>query len=297
MNIPFVKHTLSNGLDVLLHQDRACPIVAVNVPRRVQERAARSHGVCAPLRALDVRGVAASRLRLLRAAARSWRLAQRIDQRRSDELLGGRAVECARAGLVDGIRPHGLPPARADRIEVREPAGRRSTSAVRTTRTGHTAWRRWRCWPRCFHPGIRITGRRSAKPTILRARLDDVRRFFATYYHPANASLALAGDIDLDGALALADTYFGELPAGPSVEPVRPQAPPLAWRRGSSSRTGSSCRLYLAWLTVPMFETGDADPDLAADILANGKTSRLYRRLVFEEQSPRTCLPPRTHVR
>ena len=43
-------------------------------------------------------------------------------------------------------------------------------------------------------------------------------------------------------------------------------------------------RLYLAWLTMPMFEAGDADLDLAADILANGKTSRLYRRLVFEER-------------
>jgi zinc protease len=43
-------------------------------------------------------------------------------------------------------------------------------------------------------------------------------------------------------------------------------------------------RVYMAWLTVPMFAEGDADLDLAADILANGKTSRLYRRLVFEER-------------
>ena len=75
------------------------------------------------------------------------------------------------------------------------------------------------------------------------ARLDDVRRFFTTYYHPANASLALAGDIDLDGALALADTYFGELPAGPAgrTGPSGDAAAGLA-RRGSSSRIASSCR-------------------------------------------------------
>jgi zinc protease len=117
------------------------------------------------------------------------------------------------------------------------------------------------------------------------AHLDDVRNFFTTYYHPANASLSLAGDIDLDGALALADAYFGELPAGPSVEPVRPVAPPLAseTRLFLEDRVELP-RLYLAWLTVPMFATGDADLDLAADILANGKTSRLYRRLVFEER-------------
>ena len=117
------------------------------------------------------------------------------------------------------------------------------------------------------------------------ARLEDVRKFFATYYHPANASLSLAGDIDLDAALSLADTYFGELPAGPSVEAVRPETPPLSseTRLFLEDRVELP-RLYLAWLTVPMFAPGDADLDLAADILANGKTSRLYRRLVFEQR-------------
>jgi zinc protease len=43
-------------------------------------------------------------------------------------------------------------------------------------------------------------------------------------------------------------------------------------------------RLYMAWLTPPMFAPGDADLDLAADLLANGKTSRLYRRMVFDER-------------
>jgi zinc protease len=117
------------------------------------------------------------------------------------------------------------------------------------------------------------------------ARLEDVRKFFATYHHPANASLSLAGDIDLDAALSLAETYFGELPAGPSVEAVRPETPPLSseTRLGLEDRVELP-RLYLAWLTVPMFAPGDADLDLAADILANGKTSRLYRRLVFEQR-------------
>jgi zinc protease len=117
------------------------------------------------------------------------------------------------------------------------------------------------------------------------ARLEDVRRFFTTYYHPANASLSLAGDIDLEGALTLAETYFGELPAGPAVDPVRPETPPLAseTRLFLEDRVELP-RLYLAWLTMAMFSPGDADLDLAADILANGKTSRLYRRLVFEER-------------
>jgi zinc protease len=116
------------------------------------------------------------------------------------------------------------------------------------------------------------------------ARLEDVRRFFSTYYHPGNASLALAGDIDAAGALALAEAYFGDLPAGPPVEPVRAGVPGLAQTRLLIEDRVELPRLYMAWLTMPMFAPGDADLDLAADILANGKTSRLYRRLVFEER-------------
>jgi zinc protease len=116
-------------------------------------------------------------------------------------------------------------------------------------------------------------------------QLDEVRRFFSTYYHPANASLSLAGDFDSDEALALARAYFEELPAGPLVAPV--VAPPSALgaeRRFVLEDRVELPRVYMAWLTVPMFAEGDADLDLAADILANGKTSRLYRRLVFEER-------------
>src|SRR5438034_1681814 len=55
-------------------------------------------------------------------------------------------------------------------------------------------------------------------------RLDEVQAFFRRYYHPANASIALAGDIDPDEALALVRAYFEEIPAGPPVNPVRASA-------------------------------------------------------------------------
>jgi zinc protease len=64
-------------------------------------------------------------------------------------------------------------------------------------------------------------------------KLDDVRRFFTAHYHPANASLALAGDIDPDEALSLARAYFEDLPAGPRL----PSAPARAW----CSKIGWSC--------------------------------------------------------
>jgi zinc protease len=116
------------------------------------------------------------------------------------------------------------------------------------------------------------------------ASLDEVREFFATYYHPANASLSLAGDIDPDRAFALADQYFGDIPAGRR---------PLAVTAIGSLDTGAQLvledrvelpRLYLAWHSPAMFGDEDAELDLAADLIAHGKTSRLYRSLVYERQ-------------
>ena len=115
-------------------------------------------------------------------------------------------------------------------------------------------------------------------------QLDEVREFFATYYHPANASLTLAGDIDPDRAFELADAYFGDIPAGRRPDPVQAEA-----RLESSSRLlledrVELPRLYLAWHSPAMFGAADAELDLAADLIAHGKTSRLYQSLVYDKQ-------------
>src|SRR5205814_1873156 len=115
-------------------------------------------------------------------------------------------------------------------------------------------------------------------------QLDQVRAFFQRYYHPANASLVLAGDIDADEALALVDSYFGDLDPGERVDPIHANASLASDRRIQFEDRVELPRLYLAWLTPAMFAEGDADLDLATDLLANGKTSRLYRRLVFDER-------------
>jgi zinc protease len=122
-------------------------------------------------------------------------------------------------------------------------------------------------------------------PDDLRAAsADDVRAFFRRYYHPANASLAIAGDVDADRALELAAACFGEIPAG---EP--PAAVPPAPRRAVPSRRVIEDRvevprLYLGWLSPAMYADGDADLDMLADVLATGKASRLYRSLVYERR-------------
>src|SRR4029079_13835640 len=79
--------------------------------------------------------------------------------------------------------------------------------------------------------------------------LEDVRAFFITYYHPANASLSIAGDIDAEEALSLARAYFEDLAWAPDVAPVRPPAVELvADRRLVLEDRVELPRLYIAWL-------------------------------------------------
>jgi len=116
--------------------------------------------------------------------------------------------------------------------------------------------------------------------------LADVRAFFQTYYRPRNASLALAGDIDTDRAIALVEDYFGGIDAGdppPPVEAAAPVPPETEVRLVLEDRVELP-RLYLAWHSAGLFADGDAEMDLIAEILAGSKTSRLYRALVYDQR-------------
>jgi zinc protease len=117
------------------------------------------------------------------------------------------------------------------------------------------------------------------------ASYDDVVAFYRRHYGPDNASLVVAGDIDPTRARALVEKWFGDIRAGASVEPL---APPRAVLREVKTRTIEDRvqlqRLYLAWLTPPLYAPGDAALDVLSSILADGKNSRLYRRLVYELQ-------------
>jgi len=113
---------------------------------------------------------------------------------------------------------------------------------------------------------------------------EDVREFFRTYYRPANASLVLAGDIATDRAFDLADRYFGDIPAGVKPAPVAAGAALDGERRLLLEDRVDRPRIYMAWLTPAMYAPGDAELDLVGDLLANGKTARLYKTLVYDRR-------------
>jgi zinc protease len=117
------------------------------------------------------------------------------------------------------------------------------------------------------------------------ASLDDVKEWFKTYYGAANAVIVVAGDIDAATAKAKVEKYFGDIPAGP---PIAKHEVWIANRTGSQRQQVQDrvpqARIYKVW-NIPQWGSADCDYlDLVSDVLGYGKTSRLYKRLVYDEQ-------------
>jgi zinc protease len=117
------------------------------------------------------------------------------------------------------------------------------------------------------------------------ASFEDVARFFRTYYVPSNASLVIAGDIDVAATRKLVEKWFSDVPAG---KPVPPLTAPGVVLDGVKKKTITDRvqlpRLFLAWHTPALLKPGDAAMDVVSNLLSGGKNSRLYRRLVYEMQ-------------
>jgi zinc protease len=287
VNISFTKHTLANGLDVLLHEDHACPIVAVNLWYHVGSKNERpGHtGFAHLFEHLMFEGSQhhdRGFFQPLQGAGATLNGSTNADRTNYWEVVPTGALELAL--WMESDRMGYLLPALTDAKFSNQ------RDVVLNERRQNYENRPYGLAPMAllaalFPPDHPYHWTTIGEIADLQAvRLDEVRAFFRRYYHPANASIAIAGDIDTAGTLALVDQYFGEIEAGERIEPVRVSAELPGQARFLFEDRVELPRLYLAWLTPPMFAEGDADLDLAADLLANGKTSRLYRRLVFDER-------------
>ena len=117
------------------------------------------------------------------------------------------------------------------------------------------------------------------------ASLDDVHEWFKTYYGPSNAVLVVAGDIDPKAVKEKVAKYFGDIPAGP---PIAKQETWVSKRTGTHRQTMQDrvpqARIYKVWNTPQWGSLASDQLDLVTDVLGSGKTSRLYKRLVYDDQ-------------
>jgi len=117
------------------------------------------------------------------------------------------------------------------------------------------------------------------------ASYEDVFEFFKLYYAPNNASLSIGGDIDKPKTKKLVEKWFGGIPQGVSVPPVDPPAIHMTREvRLTYEDRVQLPRLYMAWHSPAFFTPGDAEMDILANLLTANKSSRLYKRLVYDLQ-------------
>ncbi|HEY2032005.1 MAG TPA: pitrilysin family protein, partial [Myxococcales bacterium] len=121
---------------------------------------------------------------------------------------------------------------------------------------------------------------------IQAAQPEDIRNFFRQYYGPNNASLALVGDFDSKAAKDAIEKYFGSIPRGPAVkEPEVPQ-PDIKGvvKETFEDKLAELPRLILAWKGVRQFTDDEPAGDILGEVLGEGRTSRLYKAMVFDQQ-------------
>jgi zinc protease len=289
MNIPYTRHTLENGLDVLIHEDHDCPIVAVNVWYHVgskNEKPGRT-GFAHLFEHLMFEGSAhydRGYFQPLQEAGAQLNGSTNADRTNYWEVVPRNALELAL--WMESDRMGYLLPALSDaKFEnQREVVLNERRQNYENRPYGLAGMATVAALYPPDHPYHWMTI--GAADDIRAARLEDVRAFFQTYYRPRNASLALAGDVDTDRALALAAEHFGDLDAGdppPLLDIAPPPAITIEQRLLLEDRVELP-RLYLAWHSPALFAEDDAELDLVADVLASGKTSRLYRALVYDER-------------
>ncbi len=287
LHVPFTKVTLANGLEVVVHEDRRVPLVAVSVWYHVGSKDERrgltglahlfehlmfegsehqSGGYFGPLQeagALLNGSTSTDRTNYWELVPKNaFRLALWMEADRMGWLLP--ALSRERFDTQRGVvlnerrqsyenRPYGL--AQFAIMEAMFPSAHPYS------------------WPTIGRP-----------EDLAAATLEDVRQFFVRYYHPGNASLVIAGDVGVEEALSTVEEFFGEIPAGPQVTHERPATTAVQSRRLALEDRVELPRLYLSWRSPAMFSDGDAELDLFGDLIGNGRSSRLYRRLIHDRR-------------
>jgi len=289
IQIPYERHVLSNGLNVILHIDRTTPTISVNTWYHVgsgHEKPGRT-GFAHLFEHLMFEGsgnVAEGDFdRLLEAAGGQNNGSTNVDRTNYFEDVPSNALELAlyldsdRMGfLVDAMTP--------EKVDGQRDVVKNEKRQSYDNRPYGLAWENIykNLYPE-GHPYSWTTI--GSMEDLSAASYDDVVEFFRTYYIPNNASITIAGDIDPKETLRLVEKWFGDIPSGKPVPPQNPASAKLYEEKIIVKEDKVQLpRLYMIWITPKRFSPGDAEMDVVSNILAGGKNSRLYQRLVYDLQ-------------
>ena len=287
--IAFEKYTLANGLEVILHEDRRMPEIAVDVWYKVgaRDEAPGRTGFAHLFEHVMFQGtkhIAEDKHfeYLQKAGASSVNGSTSHDRTNYFEVVPSNQMELAlwlesermgflldRTGFketVDNQRDV-VKNERRQRYENR-PAGLISKVLLEALYPPDHPY---------YHQVI------GSMEDLTAASVDDVKAFFRTYYAPGNATLVIAGDFDRAKTKQLVEQYFGPIPAGePITRRTAPEVRLKEVRRIAMEAKIQQPQLYVTYPTPANFAPGDRELDLLGVALAGGKSSRLYKRLVYE---------------
>jgi zinc protease len=288
--IPHERFVLPNGLEVLLHQDRSTPVVAVNVYYKVgsgDEKPGRTGfaHLFEHVMFMGSQHVPVGKFdQWLEAAGGNNNGTTNQDRTNYFEWMPSNALPLALWLEADRMG-YLLPTMDQAKLDLQRDVVKNER---RQSYDNQPYGRAYETILGAMYPSTHPY----SWPTIgsmadlSAAKLDDVKDFFRTYYAPNNALLAVAGDFDVDSAKTMITTLFGGIPRGPAM-PARPAPAPITAARDTFLTLEDRVqlpRLYVAWHTVKGYHTDDAALDVLGTILGQGKTSRLYERLVYREQ-------------
>jgi zinc protease len=289
LTVPYTRHVLDNGLNVILHEDHSTPTVSVNMWYHVgsgYEKPGRT-GFAHLFEHLMFEGsghVAKGQFdRLLEAVGGDNNGSTNTDRTNYWENVPSNALELAlyldsdRIGyLLGSMTPEG--------VDVQRNVVKNERRQSYENRPYGLAWE-------TIFKNLYPSNHPYSWPTIgsmedlSAASYEDVVEFFKTYYTPNNASLSIAGDIIPDKTIELIEKWFGEIPRGKQIPQLQiPYVNAAAEKVVTIEDKVQLPRIYMVWITPPYLTPGDAEMDVLSNIMAGGKNSRLYKRLVYEMQ-------------
>jgi len=289
LRVPYTTFTLPNGLEVILHEDHSLPVVAVNTWYHVgsaDERPGRTGfaHLFEHIMFMGSQHVPTGEFdRLLEAAGADNNASTTEDRTNYYESGPSNALslmlwlDADRMGFL-------LPEITVEKVDIQRGVVQNERRQSYENRPYGLAEENIleRLYPSDHPYHWPVIG---SMADLSAATLEDVRGFFRTYYAPNNATLAIAGDITPRDARRLAERYFGDITRAPA--PTRTPPPPVTLAADVHAVLEDRVqvpRVYDAWHTIKAFAEGDAALDVLANVLAGGRSSRLYRRLVYELQ-------------
>lgn len=286
--VPFTKFVLDNGLTLIVHQDHKAPVVAVNVWYHVGSKNEQSGktGFAHLFEHLMFNGSEHFNDDYFkpfdRVGATGMNGTTNADRTNYFQVVPTSAVDMAlwmesdRMGHLLGAVDQGKLDEQRGVVQNEKRQGENQPYGVtRQLITENT-----------YPPGHPYSWSTIGSMADLdAASLADVQEWFQTYYGAANAVLILAGDIEPEVARDKVERYFGDIPAGPPIErDTEWIAKRTGTHRGQVHDRVPQSRVYMVW-NIPSWKTQDGKYlDLVSDLFAAGKTSRLYKRLVYDSQ-------------